>query len=284
MLTLLLIEEVAGLLVCVAFEVAVHRSALHSRVEIDLIAVEVGTVNASELCFSADDEAAAAAHSGSVDHYGVHGDNAGDIGGSYRLDDEFHHDEGTDGDDLIEGLAVCEHFVQGETYISLSAVGAVIGHDEETLGGVFELILEDKEILISEADYRGDLTAHIVESLSYRESYRAADTASDDADLLETLELGSGTEGTDEVPDIFALVFIIELKSGRADDLEDDPYGACGAVVAGDGEGDTLALLIDAEDNELTGLSLCGDERSLDIHHGDSGIEGLFADYFIHGL
>ena len=47
-------------------------------------------------------------------------------------------------------------------------------------------------------------------------------------------------------------------------------------------QGHTLTLLIDAEDDELTGLGLLCNEGCLDLHQGDSGVQLLLANNFEH--
>ena len=54
-------------------KITVHGTAAHGFVKIHFEAVEVRAVHAGKFCLSADTQAAAAAHPGSVDHDWIHG-------------------------------------------------------------------------------------------------------------------------------------------------------------------------------------------------------------------
>ena len=74
----------------------------------------------------------------------------------------------------------------------------------------------------------------------------------------------------------------VQLHGGTAHDLEDDIYGALFAVVARDRQRHPLGLVVDAENDELTGFRLSGNERSFNLHVRYRGIEFLFAHNFVH--
>ena len=71
----------------------------------------------------------------------------------------------------------------------LAAVRAVIGHDVQVGAGVLHLVLEDDDVLVAEAGDQVNLSAHFVQLLCLRICDRAAQTAADNSDLLETLKL-----------------------------------------------------------------------------------------------
>src|SRR5436305_14148329 len=60
------------------FLFAVHRVPLHEHVEVDVVRVELGAVDACELALAADEDAAAAAHPGANDHDRVQADDRAD--------------------------------------------------------------------------------------------------------------------------------------------------------------------------------------------------------------
>ena len=74
------------------------------------------------------------------------------------------------------------------------------------------------------------------------------------------------------VMDSDQLLLVVELLGGSTNDLVDDGNGTCLAVIGSDGQGDTLAVLIHTQDDELAGLSLSCHHGSFDLHQGDSGI------------
>ena len=77
--------------------------------------------------------------------------------------------------------------------------------------------------------------------------------------------------------EILALLLVAELFGGGAHGLDNDGNGALFAVIAGNGQRDALARLVDAQDDELARLGLRGDLGygqgpcglgDLDIGHG----------------
>ena len=271
-----LLEEIADVLSLLLLKVAVHHSAAHGLVEIHLKAVEFGAVHAGELCLAADGETAAAAHACTIDHDGIHGNDGLDAEGLGGKRDEFHHDQRTDGDDLVVLLAFLDQALERNGDNALFAVAAVVGHDDELVGRGFEFILENQQILVAEADDGVNLAAQLVQLLRDGQSNGAAHAAADNSDLPETLGVSGFAERADEILNEVALVLVVEQFSGSADDLENYLDGAFFLVTARDGKGNSFSVLIDAQDDELSRLRLPGDERSLYVHHGDGGIQFPF--------
>ena len=117
-----------------------------------------------------------------------------------------------------------------------------------------------------------------------RESDGAADSAADDADLLQSLDIGSRSERSDEVLDVFAGFLMVELQGGSADDLEYDFNRSRFAVISRYRQRDALAFFVHSQYDELTGLCLCRDERRLNVHHCDGRVQRLFVYYSVHKL
>ena len=160
------------------------------------------------------------------------------------------------------------------------AVGAVVRHEVQMVAAGLELVFQNDDILAAEADNDIDLGACLLERLSGRKSDRTADAAADHADALDALGVRGLAERTDEVLNIVALVHRAEHLRRQADLLENNGYRTLFAVVACDGQGDTLTGLIHAEDDELTGLRLLGDKGSLDLHQSNGRIQLFLADNF----
>ena len=102
--------------------------------------------------------------------------------------------------------------------------------------------------------------------------------------LFETVELCRGAERTDEILNRLALVLVVQLFGGGADDLEDDADGARGLVGPGDCERYAFAVIVDPEYDELTGLCLSRDERGFYVHERDRRVERFFVNYPVHIL
>ena len=150
------------------------------------------------------------------------------------------------------------------------------------VAGLLKLVFQNDDVLVAEADDDVNLDACFLECLCRRIRNRAADAAADHTDTLFALHIGGLAKGTDEVLDIIALVHAAEKLGGKTDLLEDDGDGALFAVVARDRQRHPLGLVVDAENDELTGFRLSGNERSFNLHVRYRGIEFLFAHNFVH--
>ncbi len=157
-------------------------------------------------------------------------------------------------------------------------------HELHHVGGGLELILQNHNVLVLEADDRVDLRAAVVELLEHGIGDGAADAAADHADLLLALGLGRTAERADEVLNELALLLVTELLGGRADGLHNDGNGALLAVVVMDRDGDAFAVFIDAQDDELAGLGLLCHHRRLDLIQDDGRLERFFSDDAIHSV
>ena len=79
-----------------------------------------------------------------------------------------------------------------------------------------------------------------------------------------------------------ALLQMIQLFGGSADNLEYNGDCAAFTVVVRYCQGNPFAVFVYAEDDELTRLRFFGNQRSLDVHESHCGIQfSLFQD-FIH--
>ena len=162
------------------------------------------------------------------------------------------------------------------------AVGAVVGHNAKGVRASSELVLKNEEILVSEADDGGYFNASCVKSLSNGHCDSATNAAANDANLLEAIEVGCYAERTNEIFDVVALFLVAELFGGASNDLEDDLNCAGFLVGACNGKRDALALLINAKDDELTGLCLVSNKGSLDLELNDGGVQNLFFNDSVH--
>ena len=127
-----------------------------------------------------------------------------------------------------------------------------------------------------------DLGAVIMKFLQHRICNGAAHTAADHADLFLALSNSSLAQGAHEVLEIVTLVQMAELLCGGAHSLDDDGNSPFFGIVIVDSDGNTLAILIYAENDELARLGLLCDQRRFDFVQGHSGPECLFSDDTIH--
>ena len=166
--------------------------------------------------------------------------------GLRRLDDKFHHDQGSDSNDLVKVCALDDLLLQRGGDNALLAVGAVIGHNDKLITAGAELVLQNDQILVAETDDAGDLGALLVQCLGNGQRNGAAHAAADDADVFQTLDLGGLAQGS---------------------------HSAGFAVKSGDGQGDALGVLLCADNDKLAGLCLLGNERRVDAKFGYGGVQ-----------
>ena len=198
------------------------------------------------------------------------------------LDDEFHHNQRADGDDQIILVAGGYQLVQSGSDHTLGAVAAVIGHNAQLVTAGVELVLEDEQILIAEADDAVDGAALVVQLLGNGQGDGAAHAAAHNTDLFQALGLGGAAQGAHKVMDAVACVQAVQLHGGAAHDLEDDIHSALFAVVTGHGQGDALAVLKRAHNDKLARLCLFGNERGFNDHLRHGGVQRDFFSDLIH--
>ena len=128
-----------------------------------------------------------------------------------------------------------------------------------------------------------DLGSAVVELLQNGIRDGAAHAAADDTDLLLALGFGGLAQGAHKVVQILALLLVAELFGGGAHGLDNDGDSALLAVIVMDGDGDTLAVFIHPQDDELAGLCLFGNHRSLDLIQDHGGFQRFFGHDAIHG-
>ena len=164
----------------------------------------------------------------------------------------------------------------------MPAVRTVVCHNKEPVGSSFELIFKNQQILAAETDNACYLAAHFMQLLCNGQSDGAADAAADDANALQPFDMGCNAKGTDEILNVFAFFFCIKQSCCCADNLENDSYCALFSVITRNGQGDSLAVFVDAQNDELTGFCLFRHEGSFDFHHGDGRIEFFSQCNLIH--
>ena len=79
-----------------------------------------------------------------------------------------------------------------------------------------------------------------------------------------------------------ALLLVAELFRGGAHGLHDDGHGALFPIIVVDGDGDTLAVFIHTQDDELTRLRLPGHHGRLDLIQDHGRLQGCFRNNAVH--
>ena len=124
---------------------AIHRLATHSLIEVDLMTVKLGTIDAGEESLTSNAHAARTTHTRAVNHKGIERDGCGELilGGGEA--DKFHHNHRADGDALIVVLALGgDELINLARDHTLETLATVVGSDVEVggyashLGGIDE--------------------------------------------------------------------------------------------------------------------------------------------------
>ena len=98
-------------------------------VKVHLMAVEIRAVHTGEFDLAVYVQAAAAAHSGAVDHNGVHADGGGDAVFFREFAGKLHHHQGADGEDVVELHSAGNQLLQLAGDKAVVAVAAVVRAD-----------------------------------------------------------------------------------------------------------------------------------------------------------
>ena len=161
---------------------------------------------------------------------------------------------------------------------ALVPVRAVVGHDVQVVACILELVHQDEQAGRAEADDHVHIRARLVQRLGLRIGDGDAQTPADDRDLfaLLALELARLAQRADEILQRLALLERVQPARGRADLLKNDRDRALFPVIARDGQRDTLALLVDAQDDELARLRLSRNARRLDLHQRHRVVQAAF--------
>ena len=222
------------------FSLAVDAVAAHELVIIDLVAVKIRAVDTGELHLAADRDAAAAAHTGSVDHDRVQRNDGLDAERLSRLGDKLHHRDRADGEDLVILDTGLKQLLQLDGHEAVFAVGAVVGHEVQMVAGLLELVFKNDDVLVAEADDHIGFDASLFKRLCGRIRDCTADTAADNAHALFALHVRRLAKRADEVLNIVTLVQTAEHLGGQADLLEDDRNRSLFAVIARDRQRNAL--------------------------------------------
>ncbi len=250
--------------------------------EVDLMAVEVGPVDAGELHLAADGDAARAAHAGAVHHDRVEGDHGLDPERPRRLDAGIHHRHRADRDDEV-GLVVFQHVLQRGGDEAGPAVAAVIGADQQVVGIVAEFVFPEHEVLVAEAHDGGGAIAGRLEAAQLRIDRSNAEAAADQHDVADLPDVLRQAERADEVLELVALLEVVaHLVRRLPEGLHDQGDGAAFAVIVGDRQRNALAAIVKAQHHEVSGKRGVRDVGGVDLPQEGGVGKGFAANDWIH--
>jgi hypothetical protein len=235
-------------------------------VPVHLVSVELRAVDAREFRFPADRDAAGAAHTGAIYHYGVERDQGPDLRFPGDACHCFHHRDRADGVDQIDVHLFRQQVRQDIRNEPFLPGRPVVGDNEKLVRCRGHLIDQDKQVPVPCADNADHLVARRPESLDDRQHFRRAYPAGDSYYRSRFFYRCGMAQRPHHVGQCLAFVQLAQRARRLSRFLENDPYRAFFPVRAGDSQRDPFAALVNAQDDELPRFRLSGDLRSRDVH------------------
>ena len=245
------------------------------------MAVEFGTVHTDELRDAVHRDTAGAAHARTVDHDGIERHIGGHLILLGEQTDKLHHDGGAYGETFVHFLTLQNAF-DTLRHQSLTAVGAVVGHDDEFVGRSAHFLFEDDEVLASSGQYRDDTVAGLLECTDNGKQRRHTHSAAGTYHRAETLYMRGLAERPHHIGDAVARLQTAEFVGRDTDFLHNERNGATRRVGLRDGERYAFAMLVYAHDDKMSGLAGTGYQRGLHFQLEDLFGELFLADYLVH--
>ena len=199
--------------------------ALHHLIPVDEITVELRAVDAYKLCLSADCQSAGTAHTRTVDHDGVERDIVGDTIFMSQQRGEFHHYRRTNGEHLVDMLAL-DNLFHADGDHSFLAVGAVVGHDDDLITVFLDVIDHDDKILCTSGEHRDDAVAGLFERGEYWEDGCNANATSGTHYGTVFLNLRRIAQGSYDILHLVTNIELTELGRGQSHLLHHEGKGA----------------------------------------------------------
>ena len=151
----------------------------HEIVEIDLVRIEFGPVDAGELDVVADSYAAPAAHAGAVDHDRIHADDGLNAERAGRLGAGLHHDGRANRDNPFRVRMLCQGLLETGGHATLHPGRAIVRADNQLIAVFLELVLPEDQVAVAKTDDAHDVGTRFLEGSQLRVDRRDAKAAAD---------------------------------------------------------------------------------------------------------
>ena len=137
---------------------------------------------------------------------------------------------------------------------------------------LFEFLLENYQILVTESRDHGNLRAVFMQRLCCWISNGTADTSTDDTDLLIPVHMGRLAKRTDEIQNTVPDIQLIQQHRCLADNLKDDRNRAFFSVIIRNRQRNTLPILVHTQNNKLSCQCFFRNSRCFNNHFGNGWI------------
>ena len=151
--------------------------------------VKFRAVHADKFRFSINRNAAAAAHTGSVNHNSIQRDNGMHSVRACCCSAEFHHNRGPDRNCFLRRSAAFAEFFQRFGNKRFSSVAAVIGNNDELIRNFTHFFFKNDQLFRPAPDDNDNLITGALIGLRNRMQRRNADTAADTDNLTDFFDM-----------------------------------------------------------------------------------------------
>lgn len=183
--------------------------------------VELQSIDASELHFAIDSDAATATHSGAVNHDGIEGCDRLDLKRFRDRRDRSHHRNWSGSQNGADIAALFDQLFQSGGDEAVESVASVIRTWVRMITFRSQLRLKNDILARSPADDRRHAVAGFTQCCSLRINDRSPDAPAHKHGVCEVLDLSSSTKRSGHIDDSFTLFEGTEFLSGRANHLHD---------------------------------------------------------------
>ena len=180
--------------------------------------------------------------------------------GTYR----FHHDQGANGDHSVILISFLDQPTEYIGYKSFCSIGTIICCTEISGAGLLELLFQNNELFAAKAGHHIYMGTQPEQLFCLGISDRAADTAADDRDFSQTLQMRRGAKGTHEIRQMLALPLLRKKFGGSPYDLEDDRDRTQLPVIIRYGQRDAFSRVVYSQNDKLPGLCFLCHQWSID--------------------
>ena len=195
----------------------------HHVVPVNLVAVKVRAVNADKLCLAANANAAAAAHSRSVNHNRVERNDSRNVVLFRRLASELHHYRRSNRYHQSGRNVALAKALKRNCGNALLAGASVVCRDDDFVANGFHFVNENQQIFCARAFDQNHLVAGFLQSLNNRIKGSGSKTAANANDRAVVLfDFAGSSQGAKNAAKVVAFLQLRKLVCGRANRLEGD--------------------------------------------------------------
>ena len=226
--------------------------------------VEFRTVNADELGLSTNTYTTSTTHSCAVNHDGIEADISRNVVFLSQQAAELHHDGRADGKALID-LFTLDDFLHADSHDALLAVRTVVSHDDDLITCGANLILKNDEFFASACNHADNAVASSLESLNDGQHRSRSYTSTCAKHGAVVLDMSCTTKRSNHICNVITFVQSTELTCAGTNRLDYKRDGSLIFIASGYRQRHSLALLINANNDEVACFASLCNQRSFNV-------------------